>query len=448
MEPTVKEMLIFIESQKEYLETAKDLYEIYNRNIVKFLKRRIDKDMEGEDSRREAKSRISTVNILPKVVNKLSGVYEVTPQREYTGLQNIDDFFEKVKFQESMQKANNMLNLFRIVAIEAVAKTGIDGNPVQGTVEKIRVYPAHKFLLMDDGTIDNNVVAFIKILGSNDKGAMYEAYTASNYIKFNSNGEYTITPHDFGRIPVSYATRDVETVMPYADSDTFEMVTLLPLLLSDMNYALKYKCFSVMWMIGLSPTSGGLKPNGLMLLKPDSASQQGDRQDIGQITPTVAVSEILEALSAQYSMWLDSRSIKINSLSGGSAANLSGIAKAIDSADVTQDIHKQREMFKNIERDVIFLVGRMLGNDIKGNTTFPETTILPETPREKIDRIVVAKNEDLLSWEEAVKQANPGMPEDQLQEMMVKILADKASKEEKQNGVGRDGSGDQDQGDK
>jgi hypothetical protein len=450
----VKKALEFIQSKEDYLKTAEALYEIYNRNITKYLNKRIDDDVEGEDTRREAKSRLCTVNVLPKIVSKLSGVYQVTPQRNYVGYQDFDALFAKLKFQESMQKANNFLNLFRVVAVEAVAESDTEGKAKKSTVEKIRVYPAHKFLLMDDGTIDNNVIAFIKILGNQKKGntqvMLFEAYTKEEYVTFDSDGRIQSQEfHDFGRIPVSWATRDIETVMPATDKETMHMVTLLPLLMSDMNYGLKYKCFSITYFIGLTPTSGGIRPNGAWCLKPDVSSESGDRQEVGQLSPTIAVSEMLEAIHAQYSMWLDSRNIKISSLDGGSSGNLSGIAKAIDSADVSEDVLKQRELFKSVESDTLFLVGRLLGSDIKGETVFPETTILPETPKEKIDRIVTAKNESLLSWEEAVKQANPGMTEEQLQVMMLQIKSDKQrelAEKEQLNGMGRNGNSNQDQG--
>lgn len=450
----LNEVLAFIDTKKDYLTTAEKLYDIYNGNLSKYLEEKIDMDIESPNSRKECKSRLSPINILPKIVNKLSGVYRIQPERDGLSPQ-LEEKITQMKFDSSMNLVNKYLNLFRIVAIEPVTEIDDKGVSVKGTLSFFRVYPAHKFLLMDDGTIDGNVLGFIKIIGKAKKDVynqkkrkfeeynvdVYQMYTDTEYITFDN---YEITEriqHDFGRIPITTLKRDCDMVMPFEDKDTYAMVILLPLLMSDMNYALKYKCFSVLYTIGLSAPKGGLSPNSILQFDPTSVDPSGGGTgQLAQISPTVAVTEMLDAIYSQYSLWLESRSIKMRSMGKGDFAdNASGIAKAIDQADVTDDIINQRQIMSEAEQDLFQLIGRFLGEEIKVSTTFIEMSILPEDNKDKIDRIVIMKNEQLLSWEEAVKQANPQMTESQLKEMMDQILLKsklESQQEEKENGMG------------
>jgi hypothetical protein len=427
--------------------------------------------MQSANSRAECKSRLAPINILPKIVNKLSSVYSINPDRDMKGMEKdaFDNLLKAVDFDSTMRTANRFLNLFRIVAIEPVAATNpVTGLPKPESIAMLRVYPAHKFLLMDDGTIDKNVVCFIKILGTANKTqdaygrlnerfvTVYEAYTATEFIRFDSEGISTTTieitqedgttvnkeapdvrVNEFGQIPIVWMTRDVVTTMPPADLDTYSMVTLLPLLFSDMNYALKYKCFSVMYTIGLSAPKGAMAPNSILKFDKDSAVIGDNQGELNQISPTVMVSEMLEAIYAQYSMWLESRGIKLNSMGTAQASNASGIAKAIDQGEVIEDVVYQRDIVTNCETKLFDLMAKFLGNNLKVSTSFSETSLLPETNTEKDNRIIMKLQNKLISWNQAIKQTNPELSTAQLEEMKLEIEQDELEdKLEAQNGMG------------
>ena len=452
-----KEVMAFIESKQEYIETCEKLFRIYNREISPFLKERIVVDFESKNSQKEVLSRMSPLNILPKIVNKLSTVYSVSAERDVNGMdpQRFSDLFTTLDMENALSLANRYLNLFRVVAIEPVAGVDAKGNPLPNSVSKLRVYPAHKFLLMDDETIDNNVVCFIKILGPAEKETvdaygrktfkpvmMYEAYTATEYVHFDSDGimereivkegegKLWIDPHGFGQIPVAWATRDIVTAMPPVDIDTYNMVTLLPLMFSDLNYAVKYKCFSVLYTIGLTLPSGSLQPNSILQF--DNASKvPGEKGELSSISPTVAVDEMLSSIYAQYSLWLESRGIKMETLGrAGSADNQSGIAKAIDQGEVTEDVVYQRKIFSSFERILFSLLAKFQGSAYDVRTTFTEVSIMPETNSEKTDRIIKKLEAGLIDWDSAVEQVNSEKNEKQIVEMKAKILAKKQAERE------------------
>jgi hypothetical protein len=422
----VKESLEFIKSNEEYLRVAEDLFNIYNRRISPYIKKRIDFDFQGTSTRTEAKSRISAINVLPKIVNKLSNVYKTqvirTPDNN-VGEENISRVMEAWKMEHALFNANRMLNLFRCVALEPIPKT-----------QSIRVLPAHRFLVMGDGTIDNVMTEFIKIIGSKPVGGVsvteYEAYTVEEFVRFDSNGNITErTPNEFGVIPVIYATRDCVTLMPDVDDDTINMVTLLPLLLTDLNFAMKYQCFSIIYTMNLEARNLTVGPNAIWHFKSDGA--EGDKGELGMLSPTVRAADMLDTIKAQYSIWLEERGIKISSLEKASMENLSGIAKAIDQADITEDLKYQRGIFRNIEREIFSTIGKLTSPnvDLLVTTSFHEETLIEETATEKVDRIIKKIDAQLISWERAVKEANSHMTDADIETMKAEIIKAKALKE-------------------
>jgi hypothetical protein len=450
------EVLAFINTKQEYLRTCERLFRIYNREITPFLVDRIKNDFQSENSQTEVISRMSPLNILPKIVNKLSTVNTVPAERDVKGMEmrQFSEMLTALDFDTAMQLANRYLNLFRIVAIEPVAGYDAKGEPIPNTVSKLRVYPAHKFLLMDDGTIDNNVLCFIKIIGPAKKTTtvngktttnevmVYEAYTATQYIRFDSEGIMErenpqegeslqwITPHEFGQIPVVWASRDIVTSLPPEDTDTYNMVTLLPLMFSDLNYAVKYKCFSVLYTIDLDTPSGAIQPNSILQFN-NSSKIPGEKGLLDSISPTVAVDEMLQSIYAQYSLWLESRGIKMQSMarSAGTADNQSGIAKAIDQGEVTEDVVYQRGIFANLEHHLFALLAKFQGQAYDVSTTFTEVSIMPETNTEKTDRIIKKLESNLIDWDSAVEQVNSEKNEKQIAEMKLKIMAERKLKE-------------------
>jgi hypothetical protein len=441
-EPTIQEVMEFIQLNQDYLKTAEKLYNIYNRQITPYIKQRLVSDLKGQNSREEAMSRISAINILPMVVDKLSQAYRSPVDRKATqGIneKQLGDIVTTWDLENTMEMANKMLNLFRCVAIEPVF-----------TESRFRVLPAHRFLAMSDGTIDNVMVAFIKVIGDEIKATAnqgqllvteYEVITASEtYTLDSSGGIKDRVPHEFGMIPIVYATRDIVTLQPPEDMDTFEMVTLLPILLTDGNFAIKFQCFSIIYTMNLEAKNMTLSPNAVWNFK--STGQEGDKGELGMLKPTVAVEDILSFIKAQFALWLESKKLKMQSFASAQLDSVSGIAKAIDQADVTADLAYQRKIFSDMERRLFALLGKEQNAEYKVATSFHPEALMPETNKEKTEVIALKLENNLLSWEQALKEANNHMTTDALQAMMEQIKVEKKERE-KENENGELRSGDQ-----
>jgi hypothetical protein len=180
-----------------------------------------------------------------------------------------------------------------------------------------------------------------------------------------------------------------------------------------------------------------MAPNSILKFDKDSAVIGDNQGELNQISPTVMVSEMLEAIYAQYSMWLESRGIKLNSMGTAQASNASGIAKAIDQGEVIEDVVYQRDIVTNCETKLFDLMAKFLGNNLKVSTSFSETSLLPETNTEKDNRIILKLQNKLISWNQAIKQTNPELSTQQLEEMKNEIKEQMlAELKEKFDGMG------------
>jgi hypothetical protein len=414
----VKAALEFIDSKRTYLKIAEDLFTIYNRKLTPFIEKRLDTDLKGQESRAEAKLRISSINVLPMVVDKLSHVYDADVNRVAKGMspKEFEGMLDSWNMAEALDMANKMLNLHRCVAIEPVLEKKL-----------LRVIPAHKFLVMGDGTIDNVMTGFIKIIStqrdlSGNTVEVYELITAEYFISFNSNGDIiSREPNLFKVIPVVYATRDTVTLMPEEDSDTFNMVTLLPLLLTDGNFAIKFQCFSIIYTMNVEAKNMTMSPNAVWHLK--SVGGDNDKPELGVIKPSVNIPDILEWIRAQFSLWLESKNLKLKALGGAGNAleNASGIAKAIDAADVSSDLKYQRRIFSRVERDIFRTIGVLSDSAFDLSTSFKSENLIPESNKEKIETLVLKVTNGLMSKDQAIKEANNHMTSEEIALMIAQI---------------------------
>jgi len=405
---TIEKLLEFIDSKKAYLDYAYKMYDIFNKNLSPYVYDRLITNFKSEQSRHEASTRLAPINILPKLVNKLSKVYntaevEVSADNERS-LETVESFFKK----DYREKANLLLNLHSCCALEPV---------FSGEEGFVRVLPAQDFLVYSDDPVNpSRVTHFIKIISTDRKKSdcIYHIYTADYWIEID--GEGTVIQemeNSYGEIPFVYLSRDSMELLPRNGRDDYEMVTLLPLLLTDMNFALKYKAYSILYVLNAEAPSLNLAPNAVWSFK--SEGYEGDKVEINQITPTLAVDEVLKNITTQYSMWLETKNLKSPSFFGGSHSTqgLSGVAKIIDEADVTDDIAKQRSIMKEAEEKLYPLLSKTLLLN-KGTITdlskvevnFVSKELVPETPKDKVERVIAKVSNKLVSWDDAISEIN------------------------------------------
>lgn len=397
----IEGIIEFIESKREYLDICYKMYDIYNGNLSEYLREKLRNDMSGATAS-EAESRLSAVNILPKVVNKLSKVYTSSNLSVYsrTNVTEVEDLIYSLKMTGIRQTANKMLNLHGITAIEIIKDE-------EG--ESLRVLPAHTFLIYSDNRKNpNKVTHFIKALEVTEDREVYALYTEDKYIEFNMEGEIIQElDNEYGVIPFVVLTRDTTELLPASKKDDLEMMLLLPLLLTDCNYALKYQAFSIIYALNTDLSNIELSPNAIWEL--NSNGGEGDKPEVGSIKPTLSVDDVIKNIEFQFSLYLDTKNIRSNILSHGdkrTAGNISGIAKVIDEADISEDLEYQRDIFSRAEEELYQKIGAINKTAAYDNTSvniIAKPTI-PEQQQDKEDRLINQFKEGLISKVDLIKK--------------------------------------------
>jgi len=390
----VKTLLEYIKSKETYTEYAFYNNDIFNNNLTHYLQRRIQTDLSGA-SVSEALSRLNTTNILPKLVNKLSQVYNST--NIHSTLEVDVPQLSKVNVQKTLTLANKMLNLHNCVALEPFLT---NRNEIF-----VRVLPAHEFLVYsDDPQNPNRVTHFIKVLSQTKKGSRYAIYTDTQYYELDHKGNISgVMDHEYGRIPFTYITKATTNLMPTPNVDVYEMTTLLPLMLTDANYALKFQAFSIIYALDADATEMKLAPNSVWFIK----SEGETRPEIGSIKPSLSIDESIKNIEMQYSLWLDTKNLKTSALRGSNASQrqMSGIAKMIDDADIAADISEQRDIMESAHNDLFALLQAKFNlielEDVK--VSYSPISRIPETNTEKLDRVIKQLQAGLITRIDSIK---------------------------------------------
>ena len=366
----IEELQAYIASKVDYLQYAYRMYDIYNKNISPYLEKRIQENFKTETSRKEASSRLCTVNLLPKIVNKLSKAYvDVRIDNTSTNQVEVDNVLEKIDFKEKRLLINKMLNLNNCCAVEPVFLGGDDLT--------LRVLPAHTFLVYSDDPLNpEKATHFIKIVSANYSASStykqnsfanksflnnceFHIYDNESYAVVRDNKLVSIAEHTYKEIPFVYIKKDTTELMPRSNKDDYEMVTLLPLLLTDNNFALKYKAFSIFYTVNCESTDMELSPNAIWSFQ--ATGSESDKIEVGNLVPSLNTDEAIKNITTQYALWLETKNLKspVFQETGTSNQSLSGIAKIIDEADVSADVSQQRDILSAAENKIFKLIENM-----------------------------------------------------------------------------------------
>ena len=424
----------------------KDLFIINEGDLFKYVDEALRRTF-GVESKAYAyaRERIPPINILQKLVSKLSRIYNNPPTRVMLGTDQDSElmglYIDEMNFDAQMDLANENYNLTKISLIMPSYDTFSDEL-------NLKVLPSHNFLPFSDDT--NNPQRMTRLMTyqgerKNRLGnvvQLFYAYSDEEFIAFTSDGE---TAHDimslndgvniFGRIPAVYLSKSRTKLYPYDDTDMKQMVVLLPSLLADLNLASMFSCFSITYGIDINDENLKYAPNAFWSLKSDPSSDK--KPEIGTIKPEADIDKTLTLITTQLSLWLNSKGLRANSIGDMTAENFaSGISKMIDESDAIESLKKQSQAFKRAEErelwDLIMhymhpvwvsqglATNQFFSPDAKVKVNFPSQ----ESLRSRADVVSDVKAEfdaGFITLNDAIARLNPDMTPADIEEYIVKL---------------------------
>lgn len=344
-----KDLAKFIDSKKHYLNRNAQLFDIYEGNLKPYVDK-ILKETLSDNYYSKIKDRIYPINILKRLVDKLSRSYSEAPMREASSNQDILEMYvNKMRFNKRMNLADEFTNLFRGYALEPFV--------YEGRVD-LRVLPFDRFLVYSNNLMDPlKMTHFLKFVGKkvNKKGATIDVwfvYTDDEFMAMDQEG-HILTEYmeeneglnPFGFIPFFYSSRSEHNLLPIQDTDTLELAKLLPVQITDLAGAIMFQCFSIVYGVDVDSENMIMSPNAFWSFKSDLRSDKTPQ--IGTIKPQADINQVMGFIKDTFATWLETRGIRVGSLGTTDGASLSsGISKIIDEMDTFESVKKSISCFQ------------------------------------------------------------------------------------------------------
>ena len=361
----IKDLDCFYEHNEEVLD-------IYEGNLLPYVEDLMCKTLDARYYA-QIQHRILPVNFSQKIVDKLSKSYAESPIRSAEDQEFVDQMTDVLKLDSRMGLAEEYSYLNRGYALKPKLTNS-------GKI-KMDVLPYDKFCVFADDPSDKlTPTVFIEFLGKTERQYVdmrykdgkrietvdcYIAYSDTEIIGFDSNGDQMLEVAEelgylnpIGCIPFVYGNRSVSNIIPKQDTDFLKLNKILPLMLSDINGAIMFQCFTLIYGIDIQFNDAEMNPNAIWDL---STKSNGERPgSVGTLQPSVDSDKALSWFKSVLAMWLDTKGIDAGSIMQLDSQDVaSGLAKAMEQLDTTEARKKSITMLAEEEKELFILLAKL-----------------------------------------------------------------------------------------
>lgn len=353
-----------------------EILDIYEGNLLPYVEKLM---CETLDKRyfEQIKHRLLPINFVQKVTDKLAKSYAEAPIRMAEDQDFIDKMVDMLDIDEAMMLSEEYSYLNRGYALKPKLTN-------KGKI-KLTSIPYDKFLVLAEDESDRlEPTIFVEFMGLTERQIIqdtdvvrsrdervtkdinwYIAYTDTEILAFDEQG--TIMPeitesiankNPIGMIPFVYGNRSVSNIVPKQDTDFLKLAKVLPLMLSDINGAIMFQCFTLIYGIDIEFKDAKLNPNAIWELE---SKRGGDTNgSVGTLQPSVDSDKALNWFKNILAMWLDSKGIDAGSITKLDSSNIaSGLSKAMDELDTTEARKKSIKKLQKEEKQLFKLLAKM-----------------------------------------------------------------------------------------
>lgn len=442
--PEAKEIIEQIQKNKHRIEENLDLFEIFEGQLLNHVDEALRCQLSPQ-SYEQARHRIAPINVLRRIIDKLSKIYQQSPTRTVMDGSERDAellawYEEKLGVNEVFNQSNEFANLQKNNIIEIF----LDGN-----MPKIRSIPAQHFWPYSVNKVDPTEPTHFAIFDTDkcfDKNGQMQdllrIYSDEMFVIVDSEGDIVRSEmqamgnpegiNPVGKLPFTYVNTSANLLVPLPDTDTKAMSVLIPILLTDLNHAVQFQSFSMIYGVDIDVKDIKRAPNAFLDLKSDPASDKTPQ--IGSIKPQVDIDQVLGLVASEFSLWLNTRGIKPGSIGQLNRDNFaSGVSKMIDEMDVSEHRQKQVTLYENVEADFwdrllhhyhpFWVANGMVENrqlfspDARVQTNFQQ-----QVPMLRRGDIIKELEAEIMAGfttkKRAIKVLNPHLTEDEIEELI------------------------------
>lgn len=439
----VDKLLKYVKSYDKELDFNHKLFEIREGNLEKYLILALQEQINAR-SLKVALQRKAPINVLPKLIDKLSKIYSDGCSRTSSTDEELIALYEKelqlnTLQTENVRNFNTYKNFWIEIYIDEVLRK-----------VKTRPIPSYEIIAYSESN-DERVTHVIRCMGdyvkkNGEATKRFWIYTDTEFVAIDSGGN--IIEEDMienggvntlGVIPFVYRSKSMYLLVPIPDYDLFSMVLLIAVLYTDLNFASMFSHHGIIYTVDINQENLEISPDIIWNLKSEI---DGKTPSVNILRPETNAQNDLMLLKNQISTWLYTRSIKPSgALSDMGSENFSsGLALLISEMDTTEYRKELTTLFKEMEENEFWKklgaihnyayqsglidATKRFSEDVQVIIDFPEVKVI-EDRATTIANIKAEIDLGILSRKDAMKRLYPKMNEEEIEERLENVSEEK-----------------------
>lgn len=447
---TLETLKKIIDNNRGYRDTNRNLIDIFDGNLISHLKDHLQ-NIFSEKTYLELLKFLIPINVLQRIIDKLTKIYQQTVVREVEGGNDSDSellkwYEENFAINQTMNLANEFFNLTKMTLIEPYLSDG---------VPKVRPVPSDRFVPVGLDPVDPTKLTHLNIIMGttrNDKtgetSTIVLTWTKEEFLVWDT--EFKIYPdmmqqygdgtgdgkNPFGRIPYTFINKSLTKILPTQDTDTMAMTLEIPSQLSFLSFGIGYNSFPIIIAKNIPEGKMQRGPNITWYVN-DNATTEA-KPEVDTVKPEIDIVEVLKFIEAVFSLWLNTKGIRPGSVGALNKENMvSGISKMVDESDTTESRKAQVQYFKKAEQnDLWVLIMQHMHpfwvkqNDIENKALFTSTASVKvlfaeQKPLESRSQIVSGLKAEVDAGfntrKNAIRKLNPDKTDKELEALIQEI---------------------------
>jgi hypothetical protein len=422
----------------------KTLSDLFEGKIREHVKIRINKEIQDRHEQWEMSNRILEIDIVKRIVKKLARSYRENPIRTLvegseSDKQMFDWYMQNTNLKDVFYSMDKNYNNFKESLVQCFFH-------IKSALPYFKVWSPDQYIAVSDDNQDEaNATIFATFYGKDEKNQTILLCVSDTEtwlqdvkgdIQVNPANEYGI--NEYGANPFIYAKNTSSDVMPYPDDSMISVATLIPMLCGDINYAIKYMSYGILYGINIKDDLIRRGPNAFWNLMPFDENSPIP-PSIGTLKPDIDIKDVFDGIMMQLQLWLNARGISASIFGYGTSSIQSGVSKMIDEADVSAIIEENQQKYIEMEKELFDFVFHYGHDQWKGNnpeipqgsfspdcyveTIFPKPDVI-KTRQEVIAEVKEELNSGLLPKKRAIKRLNPNFSDDEIDALLEEIKAE------------------------
>jgi len=430
-----------IKENRNYLAHNEILFNIFEGELLPYVEEDLKKQL-SEKSFETMRYRISPINLLKKLIDKLSAIYQqpvtriVEPSND-TDKELLNWYEEQFDVNKIMNNTNEFFNLFKSTLLQPYLNS--DGLP------RLRAIPSHCFWVRSTDPIEpTRPTEAVLFMGKKDDKKIFYFYDKDEIVIADEDGDvqsdlmgvYGLDgSNPIGRLPFVYINRSINLLHPKLEADLLKLTKLCSVLVSDLNYVSMFQAFSILYGINVEDKGLVFAPNAFWNF---SQLDPSLKPELGTLKNQADISALIELIQFELSLWLNSRGLRPGAIGQLDAANASasGISKLIDEIDTTEERQRQVSYFQTAEKELwdltmhhlhpVWVKKGSFENRAIFSTTAQVVTIFAEqVPLQQRGDLVEDLDKEIkagfTSRKRAIKKLNPHMSDEEIDELIKEI---------------------------